>query len=331
MGDNMTVMSGPSANPEELPLTSAPQPALALTQPIFIFGIMQRSGTNYLWDMLRLHPDVAIRMPIVEDHLLQRSHHLVNYVEHVSRGWRDERLPAFEPEFLARSLGDGVISYLQSPFPDRPVVTKTPSVENLANFRRLFPDAKAVIIVRDGRSLVESGVKSFDWTYESSMQRWAAAARNILDFDAANKAAGQHLIVRYEDVLADMPGQLTAIMTFLGLDPARFDFERAANLPVRGSSTLRTEAGSGEVHWVPQAKPKDFDPTRRFEHWDSFKHARFNEVAGTYQRALGYECDDGARGPITALRQRAGDIGWWARRMRRRALAVRDAARTPLA
>ena len=77
MGDNMTVMSGPSVNPEELPLTSAPQPALALTQPIFIFGIMQRSGTNYLWDMLRLHPDVAIRMPIVEDHLLQRSHQLM--------------------------------------------------------------------------------------------------------------------------------------------------------------------------------------------------------------------------------------------------------------
>ena len=78
---------------------------------------------------------------------------------------------------------------------------------------QLFPQARLLILVRDGRSVVESTVKSFGTSYELSMQRWAEAARIILEFQKNNQnKSGNFLIVRYEDLLDNLEKELIRIL-----------------------------------------------------------------------------------------------------------------------
>ena len=55
---------------------------------IFVLGVMPRSGTNYLYDFLALHPDCApARAPIWEDFFLQHADLLMAYTATVRRRW----------------------------------------------------------------------------------------------------------------------------------------------------------------------------------------------------------------------------------------------------
>ena len=56
--------------------------------PIFIHGILPRSGTNFLWDLLLLHPDCCRgREPVNEDLFLDQSDHLVAFSDAVRAIW----------------------------------------------------------------------------------------------------------------------------------------------------------------------------------------------------------------------------------------------------
>ncbi len=121
--------------------------------PIFVLGMLQRTGTNHLWDLLGLHPDTELLRPVFEDHLVRWSPHLVSYVDDVARRWSDDwQVPPSESADLLRSLGDGIVSWLSNHAPDRRIVTKMPSVEQVDRFFDLFPACPLVVIVRDGRA-----------------------------------------------------------------------------------------------------------------------------------------------------------------------------------
>src|SRR5262249_17818575 len=143
----------------------------------------------------------------------------------------------------------------------RYLVTKTPSVDNL-RLISLFQNSKTIVIVRDGRTLVESGVRSFGWDFESGCRHWARAADLII---AAQTESSPFLLVRYEDLVGGLQTEMTRILTYLGLDSSVYDFEAASRLPVRGSSTF----GVGEkgVHWHPVEKTAAFDPLHRCSTW----------------------------------------------------------------
>ncbi|MDX6288086.1 MAG: protein-tyrosine sulfotransferase [Frankiales bacterium] len=260
--------------------------------PIFLLGILERSGTNFLWDLFRAHPDCGVRRPIWEDKLLGPAHMLEQYVDTVVATWDENWLaPAEERGKLMRALGDGLVSWVTSaaePLQSH-VIVKTPSVENLPLFDDLFGDeVKLLILIRDGRSVVESGVRSFGWSYPLVMKKWADAARTILTAQQMFAETGRRYhLVRYEDVLADQRGQLTEIFTFCGLDPTRFDFEAAEAMPVRGSSTERVEAGA-PVDWAKVERPDDFAPQRRHVGWDDGLRHLYAEIAGDASVALGY-------------------------------------------
>jgi hypothetical protein len=285
--------------------------------PIFILGILKRSGTNHLHDLLRLHPEVVAPAPVWEDHALREGHRLAAYAAAVRRRWNPEwGVGAKEEAELLRRLGDGVLAFLGARAPEGRLLTRTPSVENLALFPALFPEAKLVILVRDGRALVESGVRSFGWRYESRFRRWAHAARAVLAFNAEQAPAGRHRIVRYEDLVTRLEPTLAELLRFLDLDPSRFDFARAATLPLRGSSTLRSPA-EGPLDWKPVEKPAGFDPLARFADWSPALHERFEWLAGRELRALGYAAPPVADSRWLRLRNRTLD--WrWRRRKRRR-------------
>ncbi len=258
-------------------------------RPVFVAGIMPRSGTNYLHRLLTLHPHCApvAHEPVKEDFLLRYSHLLTDYANRLAWHWghwgeagpvRDELLSALE---------QGLTHFLTPAHPAPLVITKTPNVHNVGTLFDHFRTARLILLVRDGRSVVASGMHGFDWAFESAAQNWAEAAREVLTFrDAYGDHSERHLLVRYEDLNADPESVLTRIFQFLDLSPNEFDFEDALNLPVYGSSF--TDDDTDDVSWTPQDKPDSFDSQERWADWSDAQHARFNWIAEDELVRLGY-------------------------------------------
>jgi len=259
--------------------------------PIFIIGIMERSGTSFLLNLLKLYPECApIRSPIYEDHFLRRADLLIRYADSLQKLWEshgkaDENLM----NIFYKNLGDGLISFLnQHSESDKISLTKTPGVENLRYFFKLFPSSHLLILIRDGRSVVESGVRTFHWNATVAMRKWAKSAKEILQFNQSNKCNEfKYLIVRYEDLCNNLEEELNRILYFLDLDSSKYDFDAARNLPVLGSSEISKDA-KGNIHWVPVERPADFSPLDRWNHWSRPLHGRFNCIAAKYLKYFGY-------------------------------------------
>ena len=132
----------------------------------FILGINQRSGTNFIYRLLGEHPSCAASGPIWEDHFLRHSKMLIDYANALFKSWN----PIWEvekkiggQEMLLRHFGDAIEHFLRlqvirdSPhqIPPKLLLTKTPNVIGLDNFFDLFPGAYLILLVRDGRAVVE--------------------------------------------------------------------------------------------------------------------------------------------------------------------------------
>lgn len=250
---------------------------------------MPRCGTNFLSNLLLLHPDCAAPDPVWEDFLVTHLDLLAGYGDAVSGRWDSSwGVDSGTRKSLDTSLGDGVVRFLNGQAGAKRAISKTPEVHNMDLFFRFFPDARLLIMVRDGRSIVESSIRSFAWRREPALHAIEKAASTIRRFmQSACDCEGRYRLVRYEDLWEDTEAQLCDLLTFLGLDRDRYDMEQALNLPVRGSSDLKA-TGTGQVHWDPVERTEDFDPMSRFDHWGPGRHYRYNQVAGTEMEALGY-------------------------------------------
>jgi protein-tyrosine sulfotransferase len=281
-----------------------------IPHPIFIHGILPRSGTNFLWDLLLLHPDCARgREPVNEDLFLDQSDHLVAFGNAVRASW-DPRWGTFGddlPGRLLASIGEGLLSFLWTDR-DRRLVAKSPSVRHLDRFFAFFPQAQLLILVRDGRSVVQSATDTFGWSFDRACRAWAEGARTIRRFQQAESArADRWRIVRYEDLVDDAEGQLRAIFEFVGLDASRYDFEAARHLPVRGSSAFGRQ--KGEVHWATVPKNEGFAPKERWRSWRASRLQRFDWIAGAQLAEFGYAASPQRFSAAGRAEHRARD--WW--------------------
>jgi len=267
---------------------------------VLVLGISRRSGTNFLGDLICLHPDCARVEAIWEDFTLARAARLQDYAAAVAGSWHRDWDPDGEHRgALLRCLGEGVLRFLtdrvaprEEP-PPRYAVSKTPSVENLDAVADFFPGARSIVIVRDGRDVVESLMRSFEWSFRGAVRDWARGARHIA---AAREREVPFLLVRYEDLVADVEGELRRIFDYLDLDAQRVDFAAAARLPVRGSSSFGVV--DGNVHWSPVAKTAEFQPVKRWASWPRRRRERFLWLAGDRMRELGYADLEPPRHPL---------------------------------
>lgn len=290
------------------------RPVTDESPPIFIFGVLGRSGTNFLSDLLCLHPDCAPAHPLDENFFHFFADQLEHYAHRTAGKWHpDWGLSEDGPDRLLASLGRGLLGYLDETADagrtGRRLVTKTPSVKNLSLFPRLFPGAPAIVIVRDGRAVVESIVRSFGREYETPIRNWAWATRLILETTSGGPSPETpFVVVRYEDLVTDPDPQLRRIFEFVGLDADSFDFDGVRDLPVRGSSTFRGDRD--DVNWRPVERSDEFQPLRRWRDWTPARHDRFNWLAGRELEALGYERVGPAAGLPHAMRNRLKDLTW---------------------
>jgi hypothetical protein len=166
-------------------------------------------------------------------------------------------------------------------------VVKNPRVRHLDRFFSLFPTSRLIVLLRDGRSVAQSSVASFGGDIATWARRWAEGADEIAEFSRASGEDSRVLVVRYEDLVTDLRPHLERILDFCGLDRSSFDFERAAQLPVYGSSEA-----FGPVHaassYRPVERDETFDPLRRWRDWPSAMHDEFWAIAGAQMRRLGY-------------------------------------------
>lgn len=270
----------------------------ASRDPVFILGITQRSGTNFLSGMLACHPELQTPSVLGEDFLLHDSHRLGDYVDRTYERWK--RLPWIENQeelraSLERRLGDALLQFLSSDIdPDRRLLAKTPSVVNLHNFFRFFTKAKLLILVRDGRDTVESAARKWPKAgYRRFMREWGNNARAIRDFMSGEHAEARGSsweLVHYEGLLDDPRASARNLLDFLELDAETFRWDKLEDLPIFGSSQNTDERGR-VVSDAPVQHLADFNPRQRWKNWGWRRKRQFKKLAGEGLIQFGYEVD----------------------------------------
>ncbi|MCP5099989.1 MAG: sulfotransferase [Chloroflexi bacterium] len=291
---------------------------------VYLLGMMPRSGTNFFFELICSHPDCGGLARIPEPFLMANADHLIRFVDDVHTSWNNLWADFEEAlkEPLLKAIGSGLEQYLYSLTEEtwvmknlvneqRPacvrispavVIARTPSVKNLHLVSQLT-DAKVVVLVRDGRSVVESGMRSFGWLFEESIYRWAQAADTVLQVMPNNP---QMMCIRYEDLLQNKDELMRELFDFVQVDAHKYDFTQET--PVRGSSTYFDD--NAGMNWDATQKSSDFNPLQRWHHWSRARHERFNWVAGKQLVALGYEPVQHGRNVLWLLYNVALDLAW---------------------
>lgn len=259
---------------------------------IFVHGIMPRSGTNYVADLLKLHASVhAHPARLFEFPLLNVAGVLGSAQEEFLQLYKKNRDVLTEHEFLAL-LAAGFMRHLQGSLEIGKVpLLKVPHVDNIELFHHIFPDDVCIIVIRDGRDVIDSYLKTFGkgWLkpgFSSLCRMWQCRASAILNYQREAEGRGRLLVLRYEDVVADPHTHVERMLELSGLDSAGYDFSAIDEMPVRGSS--RSSDGMGDVHWRPVEKTADFNPVGRWHGWSRSQQKTFQRIAGETSQALGY-------------------------------------------
>lgn len=125
------------------------------------------------------------RVPIWEDFFHEEAAHLARFAAGIAGHWPAKwnvDLHAARAALLA-DLGDGLVRYLRDGTCGI-VLAKTPSVVGLDHHADLFPREPLIVLVRDGRAVVRSAMRSFGWSFERAVVSWTDGAERVLAFDA---------------------------------------------------------------------------------------------------------------------------------------------------
>lgn len=266
--------------------------------PVYIMSPMQRCGTNHLADVLMLHPEFQLPKVLDEDFVFEHAHLLYEYSEKMYQRWRQLKWiedPGECRRQLQFHLGQGILSLLVSQIDEnRRLLLKTPDCNNMDKFSLFFPGVKLLLLIRDGRDVVESAVRK--WPQQSDehwMHQWASGARRILNFihGTGQRTRGKSWeLIRYEELVEQPEATIGRVSDFLEVDESAFAWDRLTQLPVRGSLAILD--AQGRVSQEAVEKPKGFSPIGRWRHWGMWRKRKFKKVAGRELVELGYESND---------------------------------------
>ncbi len=256
------------------------------SQLIYIMGAFKRSGTNFLRDLICLHPECQFSK-VPEDFLVTEAAKLKAFTDAVRGRWgANWKHMGFHLEDCMRR---GLLQFIQGISDEPHRVCKSPSTEGLPLCDWMFPECKIVIIVRDARDTLESGRQTFDWELKKKAALWAASASRILKFQQENP--GRAHIVKYEDLVLNLRPTMQTLLSNLDLRSHSYDFEIAAKLPLRGSCDMIHL--NGEMDWDPRPKHEGFSPIGRWQKgkraWSKTDMFDFEQLAGDRNRMFGYK------------------------------------------
>lgn len=259
---------------------------------IFVHGVLPRSGTNFLANLLALHPDVASfprrlwEFPLL--HVLPGGRALQS--EFLAMFPRNAEV--LQPYELFALLASGWLADLQRGVGgDRHVLLKSPHVQHLFLFRHLFPRDKLVLCLRDGRDVLASAMATFRGrllrkSFRQLAVEWRLAADAVLEFAPGGARAHPNVtVVRYEDLIGGGEQAVRDLLEDVELDARGYPYAAAVELPVFGSSGSRER---GDARWRPQPRAQDFQPVGRWSTWPERRKRAFMRLAGTTLARAGY-------------------------------------------
>lgn len=272
--------------------------ALAIRGPgrppaLIIHGVMPRSGTVYTGEVLRLHPHLHAypndlwEVPFLEltgDIQRVQRRFFAAYKQNTDKMGSHDFLPLF---------GASLIAYLHSFVPaGKRLLLKVPDVQFLDRFFAVFPGENLLLLMRDGRDVVNSTIKSWPGRkFAEVCTLWDKSARAMLHFEKHHAGEpGRVMSAKYEDVVGDPEGFALRTCDAFGLDRSVFPFEKIRELPVRGSSKVVAQK-AGQSSWNPVEKPHNFNPVGRWKDWTPAQKRTFKRIAGQTLIDAGYCAD----------------------------------------
>ncbi len=204
-------------------------------------------------------------------------------------GWLRKNQVTYD-EFAAY-VGWGIDQLFLSRSNDRRWVDSTPGYTLIAEeLCRMFPGARFLHVLRDGRAVVNSMIRSgFDTSFAKNFgaacKVWSqyATAGQVFQESHAERA----LEVRHERLEADPEGEIGRILGFLGA--------AQSDLPAQHLRNKRINSSYGNVQAGDIRKPKDPSilPKEPWRAWSWMRKRVFRGVAGPAMRKLGYPLDLG--------------------------------------
>lgn len=186
--------------------------------PIVVFG-PPRSGTTYLIEILNRHPQVYIS---TETRLFVWAHQTMNV-----------ETQEFYSCFKDR---DRFVSHLRAAYPDlirsfyrdlqpdarywgdkNPHYASPDTAGCLPTILDLFPGARFINIIRDGRGTVASVLEQ-GWEDFETAHRWWSSYLDVGCSFGRSLPANQYFELRYEDLIKDDTAMARRLFDFLGID-----------------------------------------------------------------------------------------------------------------
>jgi hypothetical protein len=172
---------------------------------LFIVGT-QRAGTTLLTRILSAHSDLFIQNEISVENVFQDNNNL------------NSMLDAMDKQILLRH-NKGITTLLNEQKKKFWGIKDPELTEHLEALDKFSTTSKFIIIVRDGRGVVNSYIEN-KWGLGTNVytgaKRWKIEVDKQMAF--ANKFPAQTLLIRFEDLVSDMENSLLKICSHLGLD-----------------------------------------------------------------------------------------------------------------
>jgi len=271
--------------------------------PLLVLGV-RRSGTTLLRVMLDRHselavPDESYFLPQIADRHRGRID-VEAFVDDLRRveTLREWDVPVEEVRARLRpgtTAGEAVAAVYET-YAARQGKSrwgdKTPMyMEHLGMLAELFPDARYVHLVRDGRDAALSflsmpeGIVTKTWAHPRSVADFACQWRSEVVAargSGARVGPARYLEARYEELVAAPEQELRRICDFAGLayEPEMLDYAGRVDVSAKPhQQSLAKPPTPGLRDWRGQMAPEDV-------------HS-FEAVAGDVLRELGYETSSG--------------------------------------
>jgi len=255
-----------------------------INKPIFIIGT-SRSGTTILYNFLAVHPDVCwfstisnafphvpqlaviyklLDVPffgtLLKLHIMKTSKesdmilgpHEGPTIYDDLCGFTNARITTEhdKTDYLEKKLKAIIAEHLRATGRSRFLNKKPENIQRIRLLNAIFPNAYFVHIIRDGRAVANSLLKSYWWPDAElwwlnglRSKDWDAQGRDPIELCALhwrhnvqevfrNKQLlrSRYIEVRYESLVQDVRGTISPILTFCGL---RQDKKHLALLPSR--------------------------------------------------------------------------------------------------
>jgi len=253
---------------------------------IMLHGVAPRSGTVYTGQLLELHPEICASprglyevpfLNLAERIRRTQQQFLSTYPQNEDKIGRDDFLPLFGASFIA---------YLNAAVPDgQRAFLKNPDVCGLDCFPYLFPFEVPFLLLRDGRDVVESTVRTWpERRFTDTCRLWNNNARFMLEQQRTHAELGWRIFY-YEDASARPKEFVKQICQHFQLDASRYPYDRIDEIGVWGSSVVRKD---GQVAWEGLPKPSDFNPIGRWRNWTPSQKEIFKQICGRTLIDSGY-------------------------------------------